>query len=335
VRYRGLGNAKVTTTTTEPPASFFEELMEVFDRLAPAGSGGWLVADCVRRIDELAACFDAIGSPGSEPKAQALSASRSVASRLFAPVLERVRRAAREEALRAASGAVGMSLARIQFEALGAVRDALVFLETRVRELEDAERSRAGLAALLGRELPTTDQPEWAGDLAEAMGSVKGRVLVAECGAGALGSELVARGFEVLGAEPLAELAWEAACRGIAIRVTNPLEFLREQIGQAAGAVVLAGRVDWLSAEEKLKLVETAMRASPGGKVFVISLEPSFGGEESIAGVRALVPGRPVGGSGWAAVLSVAGMREVKVLGPRPAGRPLRATSLAYGTVDV
>jgi hypothetical protein len=201
----------------------------------------------------------------------------------------------------------------------GTLTRAVALLGHRVESLE-----RVTLVARPPLPAPSVDA---SAVLVPALTGVRGRVLHAECGTGALVQALVAAGVDAYGVEPVEADAVDAAQSGLDVRVDTALAHLGKLAQAALGGVVLSGCVDWLAPGDVLLLVSTAARALvPGGVLAVTSVGP-----RAVSPVVAdLSPGRPFHAETWRHVLSQQGLavsRVAALSGPSPVLAPVPAST--------
>ena len=182
----------------------------------------------------------------------------------------------------------------------GILVQALRVLTRRVEALEDVT-PRAVLvptAADLGDAPPA---------VAAALAGVRGRILVAEAGDGALLHALTE--FDAYGVEPRAPLADAAALAGLDVRADDVFDHLRAVERGALGAVVLAGAVDRESLGAKIRLLDLALDAlADDGRVVVAGRDPATWGAANAVEAD-LSPGRPLQPDSWAHLLRERGLQ--------------------------
>ena len=149
---------------------------------------------------------------------------------------------------------------------------------------------------------------------ADAVGAhlrgVTGRVLVAECGDGALVRALVDAGFDAYGCDHRLALSEAAALAGLDVRPDEALDHLRAVDHDALGALVLAGAVDRLPIGSQLALADLAANVlGTGGRLAVIGTEPDAWGRTTSVVDADLSPGRPLHAETWAHLLGERGFR--------------------------
>ena len=199
--------------------------------------------------------------------------------------------------------------------AFGAVlTNALRLLGGRVDELErvtrDASRARATGHAVL----PIRDDGAWTPAVLDALRSCEGRIVVIECGEGALLDALLAASLDVYGVEPRAETAEDAIERGLEVRVDDGREHLAHVAEQALDAVVLRGIVENTPIGELLGVIDLAAASlRDGGRLIVCSLAADVWGTGATAVEADLSAGRPLHPDTWETVLPEQGFDKVSV----------------------
>ena len=145
--------------------------------------------------------------------------------------------------------------------------------------------------------------------LAQLRGA-SGRVLVAECGDGALVRALVDAGLDAYGCDPRLALSEAASLDGLDVRPDEVLDHLRAVDHEALGGLVLAGAVDRLPIGSQLALADLAANALvTGGRLAVIGTEPDAWGRTTSVVDADLSPGKPLHAETWAHVLGARGFR--------------------------
>ncbi len=184
----------------------------------------------------------------------------------------------------------------------------------RIEELEatvEAQRVPdlpAGLAATVGGDA------WWSEPAVSALAGVRGRVLHAECGDGALLGQLVAAGVDAYGVEPSAPLVEAATERDLDARAEGALEHLELVGGEELGGLVLSGSVQWLPPSRRDRLADlAATRLALGGVLVLHSLTPAGWEARVPPVVRDLAPGRPLHPETWAHMLAGRGFEDPSV----------------------
>jgi hypothetical protein len=161
----------------------------------------------------------------------------------------------------------------------------------------------------------------------KSLAGVLGRVLHAECGAGALLTRLVADGRDAYGVEPTERLAMAAAQAGLDVRADDALTHLRAVPDGALGGLVLSGAIDCLPLGSVLELADlAAAKLAAGGVVTVISAGPAAWARALDPVLADLSPGRPLHPETWTHLLAARGFASPCVHnGPPVAGGGLAA----------
>jgi len=144
----------------------------------------------------------------------------------------------------------------------------------------------------------------WAASAVEALHGVADRVLVADCGSGALLDALGGAGVDAYGVDP-ADLVLEPALdRGLDVRSEAVVDHLDVVAAEALGGIVLTGSVQWLRPNERDHLLDlVSSRLAVGGTLVLHSATPE-GWSASVAPVvRDLAPGRPLHAETWSHLL--------------------------------
>lgn len=265
----------------EYPPGFERELDALFDRFAPAeASEDFDVA--LGRAEEKVAVEPVIPTASQNP---VLLVVKKVMSKLI--------------------GWYHVWLVQ-QITGLGAtITHALRLLGRRVADVERATGDAARVRAEAARVAPVRDDDAWSAVVVGALRDVEGRVIVAECGDGALLAAIDAAGCDAYGVEPRSALADDAAARGLEVRVDDALGHLDSLQPGDLGAIVLRGCSERLTTGERLELADLATsRVHTGGQLVVCSIDPSAWGSVGTEVEADLVPGRPLHAATWQAILS-------------------------------
>ena len=148
----------------------------------------------------------------------------------------------------------------------------------------------------------------WVPAALEALAGVSDRVLVGDCGDGSLVEALSGAGVDAYGVDP-SDLALEPALvRGIDVRAETVLDHLGVVAGEALGAIVLTGSVQWLRPNEREHLLDlVSSRVAVDGVLALHSATPEAWANATSAVVRDLAPGRPLHPQTWAHLLGARG----------------------------
>lgn len=148
--------------------------------------------------------------------------------------------------------------------------------------------------------------------IVEHVRAAGGRVLVAECGDGALLRHLVEAGVDAYGCEPRAEVADAASLTGLEVRADDVLDHLRAVDHEALAGLVLAGVVDRLPVGSQLALADLASSVvRAGGRLALVGTDPEAWGRSTSVVEADLAPGKPLHAETWAHVLGDRGFGDV------------------------
>jgi hypothetical protein len=146
--------------------------------------------------------------------------------------------------------------------------------------------------------------PWWSPIAVEAVRDVSDRVLVADCGGGALLDALTATGVDVYGVDPSDLVLEPALARGLDVRAEGVVDHLGVVAAEALGGIVLTGSLQWLRPNEREHLVDLlATRLVVGGRLVLHSTTPEGWAASVTPVVRDLAPGRPLHAQTWAHLL--------------------------------
>ncbi len=181
--------------------------------------------------------------------------------------------------------------------------------------VDHIESLEVAVAAQRVPDLPDTVAPVldvgtgwWVDEAISALDGVRGRVLHADCGDGALLDRLIAAGVDVYGVDPADQLVEGAADRGLDVRAERGLEHLDVVGAEELAGVVLSGSVQWLSPNQRDRLVDLlATRLAVGGVLVLHSATPEYWAQTASPMVQDLAPGRPLHPETWAHLLGVRG----------------------------
>jgi len=262
------------------PDDYEEGLRRLFDELSPQGaSAGSLLRQSLQVVDERA---------GLDLRPPVASAKPGL------PFVKRL-----------IAKAIGWY---VRFLAAQSARFAAAVARALHVVADDLDRLRDELAMARPDLTPASvPQPEragrwWAPVATEALAGVRGRVLHADCGDGALLAALAALGIDAVGLDPSAPSA------------VSVLEELEVTPTGVLGGVVLEGSVQWLGASPCDRLVGLAAdRLAEGGVVVVASATPEAWAKVAPAVVADLAPGRPLHPETWAHLFARHGFAAVAV----------------------
>jgi hypothetical protein len=148
----------------------------------------------------------------------------------------------------------------------------------------------------------------WSRAAVEALRGVADRVLVADCGDGAIVEALSAVGVDAYGTDPSDLVLEPALGRGLDVRAEGILGHLEVVAGEALGGAVLTGSLQWLRPNERERLLElVATRLGIGGTLVLHSMTPEGWAASASPVVRDLAPGRPLHAETWAHLLGSRG----------------------------
>ena len=158
--------------------------------------------------------------------------------------------------------------------------------------------------------VPATDPAAdwWAEAAVEAVRGATDRVLVADCGEGRLLDALGAAGVDAYGVDPSDLVLETALARGLDVRAEGIIDHLRVVAGEALGAIVLTGSLQWLRPNERELLLElVTTRLAVDGTLVLHSTTPE-GWVASVPPVVCdLAPGRPLHAETWSHLLGTRG----------------------------
>ena len=178
-------------------------------------------------------------------------------------------------------------------------------LETLERQMEEQR-----VPDLPAGAVPVVDPSTgwWADTAVAALKGVRGRVLHADSGDGALLVRLVDTGVDAYGVDPAGQLVEVAADLGLDVRAEPGLDHLEVVGNEELAGIVLSGSVQWLSPSRRDRLVGLlSTRLAPGGVLVLHSATPEYWAATATPVVRDLAPGRPLHSETWAHLLTGAG----------------------------
>jgi hypothetical protein len=139
-----------------------------------------------------------------------------------------------------------------------------------------------------------------------------GRVLVAECGDGAIVRALADAGVDAYGCEPRLALAEAATVAGLDVRPDEVVDHLRNVEHEALGGLVLTGTVDRVPVGAQLGLADLAAAVlGASGRLALVGTDPDAWGRTTSVVDADLAPGRPLHAETWAHLLEERGFGDV------------------------
>ena len=183
------------------------------------------------------------------------------------------------------------------------------------RRIDALEQATPGASPAQRDAAMRAGQAADAGSLADVVAAhlrgVRGRVLVAEAGDGALVRQLAE--LDVYGVESRLELAEAASLAGLEVRADDAIEHLRVVDDGALHGLVLVGVVDRSSLGVQLHLVQRALKVlADGGRLAIVGTSPDGWGRANPIEAD-LSPGRPLHAATWAHLLAEAGFAGVEI----------------------
>ena len=143
-----------------------------------------------------------------------------------------------------------------------------------------------------------------------------GRVLVAECGDGALVRRLVDAGVDAYGCDPRLTLVESAA---IEIRHDDVVEHLRAVDHEAIAGLVLAGTVDRVPVGIQLVIADlAAIVLTGGGRLALVGTDPAAWGRTTSVVDADLAPGKPLHPETWVHLLAERGFGAIETAAGTP-----------------
>jgi hypothetical protein len=138
-----------------------------------------------------------------------------------------------------------------------------------------------------------------------------GRVLVAECGDGALVRRLRDAGLDAYGCDHRLALAEAASLAGLEVRSDDVIEHLRAVDHEALGGLVLAGVVDREPVGTQLAIADLAAAVlAGGGRLALVGTDPEAWGRTTSVVEADLSPGKPLHAETWAHLLGERGFAD-------------------------
>jgi hypothetical protein len=152
------------------------------------------------------------------------------------------------------------------------------------------------------------------GAIGEHLRGAAGRVLVAECGDGALVRVLLDLGLDAYGCDHRSALADAASLAGIEVRPDDVIEHLEAVDHEALAGLVLAGAVDRLPVGAQLALADLASGVlASGGRLALVGTQPDAWGRTTSVIDADLAPGKPLHAETWAHLLAERGFAAIDV----------------------
>jgi SAM-dependent methyltransferase len=169
----------------------------------------------------------------------------------------------------------------------------------------------------------------WTDRAVAALADRAGRVLHADCGDGALVGKLIDGGRDAYGVDPDGQLVEAAADRGLDVRTERALDHLGLVGDEELSGIVLSGFVQWLSPNQRERLVDQLGRClAPGGVLVLHSATPEHWQATASPMARDLAPGRPLHAETWGHLLGERGFDPPEVV----AGAAERLEPVPEGT---
>jgi hypothetical protein len=310
--------------TDHAPSAAEAELLDVFSRLAPAGTHRWNFEESMSRLNpQPPPAPPAVVPPweGLPPDVWARGRSAQVGQRMVGDVLAAVADLLATDARAAATEAAGAQ-AQADRQQFIAAWDALRYLAVRLERLERRSDVVADLFPDLARVVPEADVGPWAEHLAHwfTPPEAEGSVIHGESGNGSLLRALRALGYQASGIEPRAERVWAGAGDP-----TVALGEVTDRLGEVAdgelAGVILSGCIDRLDLPGKLLLTELALsKTAPGATVAVLPTDQQAFADACPVTALDLAPGRPLHPETWSAVFARVGLAEVRWYRPEGGG---------------
>jgi hypothetical protein len=292
---------------------FDQVVREIEDEVAARRASGDFPADLERQLDLVFARFAPAAASGDDLDAVLAAADRASFVDVDVPTGSNIPGVAPlKRGLRKLMEWYLRYLAQQVSELATSWAAALKLLAGRVKALEaaggatdpagDDSRHRADPAAVSPFE----------SRIAEALAGTEGRVLVGECGDGALVRLLVGEGLDAYGVDPDPARAQSAVAAGSEVRAGDALEHLRGVAEARLGGLVLCACVDRLALAFQVELAGLAAATlADGGRVVVVSTSPGAWARASDVVTTDLSPGRPLHAATWRALLERRGFVEL------------------------
>lgn len=277
------------------PPSLERELDLAFDRYVPAGSVSSDFSEAVRAADRAAYINVAVPTESQKP---GVGEVKRVLRKAMAWYLNYL-----------AQQTTAFATASVR--AMRSLGERLDLAEASLAELRPAEDDAADRPAI------APDLSAWR-ELCIGRLPKRGRVLLTECGDGALLRDLVAAGVDAYGVEPRGPLVDAAAAAGLEAWPDDPFAHMRAVADGYLAGLVLSGCIDRMNlARQRLMVQMTAAKLAPGAPLVLIATDPAAWSTAVHPLEADLAPGRPLHASTWAHLLERAGFTEVEI---HPAG---------------
>jgi len=273
------------------PPSLERELDLAFDRYVPAGSVSSDFTEAVKAADRAAYINVAVPTGSQKP---GVGEVKRVLRKAMAWYLNYL-----------AQQTTAFATASVR--AMRSLGERLEMVEEQLAELVPARDDAAD------RPPVAPDLGQWASLCIERL-PVRGRVLHAECGDGALLGSLVEAGVDAYGVEPRGPLVDAAATAGLEAWPDDPVEHLSAVAEGYLAGLVLSGCVDRLALPRQRRLIElAAAKLAPGAPLIVIATFPRAWAT-SVPPLEAdLAPGRPLHPTTWSHLLGRSRFTDIVV----------------------
>lgn len=274
------------------PPAFERRLKTIFEQLVPPGSGnGRKDFEALLRSSDRAAYFD-IDVPTSSQKPGVAKLKKIL----------RMTQAWYLNYLAQQLNNFSTNLMRL-----------LYLFDTRVKKLESSIEMKYATDPRGRLVKPVYPQLEIPQPLMDLLGSLRGRILVADCGNGEIVSKLTHAGLDAYGVDSFGEMLETPVEKALDLRWQSISEHLEEIADESLAAIFLQGSIDLVSSIDKLYLAMESLRVTGKGAILVIgSIDPGHyrsSGEYTIQ--RDISPGTPFDPETWTFVLSRLGLGEV------------------------
>jgi len=191
---------------------------------------------------------------------------------------------------------------------------ALKLLGRRIEQLEASTPGADPAVRDASRRVATPPELTALADaIVEHLRGASGRVLIAECGDGALVRRLLDAGVDACGCDPRLALAEGATGSGLDVRPDEVVDHLRAVEHEALGGLVLAGTVDRVPVGAQLGLADLAsVVLRSGGRLALVGTDPDAWGRTTSVVDADLSPGRPLHAETWMHLLGERGFAAVE-----------------------